>query len=165
MTETPQPAREPPTARETPAVIPLPPPADTPAPKRRSGSRKRQRADMAFIRLDAGERAELVRRAADAGLSVGAYCRERALGAPGPRHRRSPPSPDIELLARNYAALNQIGNNLNQIARALNEVALIGGDNERLSWIIADLAERARQIQADLGLTLFANRQALGYDC
>jgi hypothetical protein len=40
--------------------------------------------------------------------------------------RRSPPSPDIELLARNYAALNQIGNNRNQIARALNEIAIMG---------------------------------------
>lgn len=148
---------------EAPDVMPLPPPADSPAPRKRSGSTKRQRAGMAFIRLSEAERAELERRAKLAGLSIGSYCRQQALGTPGPRPRRATPTPDIELLARTYADLNRIGNNLNQIARALNEIALIG-DTERLGWETTDLTENIREIQADLALTLFTIRQALGYD-
>ena len=98
-----------------------------------------------------------------AGLSLSSYCRQQALGTPGPRPRRATPTPDVKLLARTYADLNRVGNNLNEITRALNEIALMG-DTERLAWELTDFTENSREIHADLALTLFVIRQALGYD-
>lgn len=103
------------------------------------------------FRTDDAELAELRRRAWDSGrLSVGAFCRKRALGDPGVRHARGPAPPDVRLLALNNAELNRVGNNLNQIAKALNQ----GNDIDpfELRAAITELQE-----------VLTANRRALGY--
>jgi hypothetical protein len=71
------------------------------------------------VPVDPAEFLYIADRAQNAGLSRGAFLRACALGAPGPRARRSP-SVDIEALARATAALNKVGGNLNQIARILN---------------------------------------------
>jgi hypothetical protein len=116
-----------------------------------SGSEKRQRQHVVQFRTDDAELAELRRRAWDSGrLSVGAFCRKRALGDPGVRHARGPAPPDVRLLALNNAELNRVGNNLNQIAKALNR----GGDIDpfELRAAITELQE-----------VLTANRRALGY--
>jgi hypothetical protein len=98
-----------------PAIIHLPPPADlVPARKPR-----RQRRHVEQYRTDDAEHAELVARARDAGLSAGAYSRTVLLGDAGPRARRRAPV-DRELLAHNNAALNRVGNNLNQLVRLLH---------------------------------------------
>jgi hypothetical protein len=117
-----------------------------------SGSEKRQRQHVVQFRTDDAELAELRRRAWDSGrLSVGAFCRKRALGDPGVRHARGPAPPDVRLLALNNAELNRVGNNLNQIAKALNQ----GNDIDpfELRATITELQE-----------VLTANRRALGYD-
>jgi Bacterial mobilisation protein (MobC) len=83
-------------------------------------------------------------------LSLAAHMRLCALGDQGPRARRRPPV-DRVLLARTNADLNRIGNNLNQIARALNiqeSVALPGIE-----------AARAELLEALAGI-----RRALGHD-
>ena len=116
-----------------------------------SGSEKRQRRHIVQFRTDDAELAELRRRAWDSGrLSVGAFCRKRALGDPGVRHARGPAPPDVRLLALNNAELNRVGNNLNQIAKALNR----GNDIDpfELRAAISELQE-----------VLSANRRALGY--
>lgn len=69
---------------------------------------------------------------------------------------------DRELIARNTAALNHIGSNLNQMARALNEIALDDGSGR-----LAQVAELATPIDTTLHAlraVLAANRLALGYD-
>jgi Mobilization protein NikA len=154
---------EPAPAREAPDIIHLPhvpPPPDHPAPvAKKQPKRKRQR--FAAIRLDDDELAELERRSRAAGLSIGAYCRACSLGDAGPRARRRV-TVDRELIARNTAALNHIGSNLNQTARALNEIALNEGSGR-----LAQVAEIVTPIETTLDhlrAALAANRCALGYD-
>ena len=112
---------------------------------------KRQRRHVERFRTDDAERAALHMRVRESGLSVGAYLRKCSLGQAGPRSRRRRPEIDVALLARNNAALNRIGNNLNQVARALNR-----DDPERQS---------VEELRAALLATLAANRRALGHDC
>jgi hypothetical protein len=89
------------------------------ARKTRHGSERRQRSHMVPVRFDDGELAQLDQRANDTGLSRSAYLRMRALDHPGPRAGRRV-SVDRQALARANGDLNRVGNNLNQIAHALN---------------------------------------------
>jgi hypothetical protein len=132
--------------------------AMTPAPdaatgagraKPRSGSEKRQRTHVARIRLDDAERGKLEELASASGLSVGAYLRAAALKSAGVRAKPRP-SVDRELLARANADLNRVGNNINQIAHALN----IGLDPPSA---IAEAMQELRGVLAAL-------RRAAGYD-
>ncbi len=135
-------------ASQAPAVIHLPhlpPPADL-ARKRKP---KRQRQHVEQFRTDDAEHVQLVAKSRAAGLSVGAYVRACALGDAGPRARRRA-TVDRELLAINNAALNRVGNNLNQIAKALNQ-----GDGIDPFELRATITE--------LLAVLTANRRALGY--
>jgi len=168
MTETPESFHEAPSARDTPAIIRLPPP---PPERRRepsrSGSAKRQRQHVEQFRTDDAEHAELRRRAwADGRLSVGAYCRKRTLGDPGPRHARGPAPADVQLLAQHLSAFNRIGNNLNQTTRALNELRLVAQemDADRLTRIVSDAIERNRQAVDELRIAIAANLAAFGRD-
>jgi hypothetical protein len=134
------------------AVTPLPTPSSPPVapPKARSGSEKRKRGRVVRMRLDASEQAQLEARAGSAGLALGAYLRACALETAGPRARRRAPI-DRELLARTNADLNRIGNNLNQLARAMNR----GRDAEQAA--ITGATGELRDVLAML-------RKALGYD-
>lgn len=115
----------------------------------RRGSERRQRRHVARLRLDEAEQAKLEERASAAGLSTGAYLRAAALGGAGVRARPRA-SVDRQLLARANADLNRVGNNINQIAHALNA----GGDPP---YLLADAL-------ADLRTVLSAFRRAAGYD-
>jgi hypothetical protein len=86
---------------------------------RRSGSQKRQRNRNITVPVDAAEFLSIESKARTAGMSRAAFIRTCALGAPGPRAKRSP-SIEIEALAHAVSALNRVGNNLNQVARVLN---------------------------------------------
>ena len=86
---------------------------------RRSGSQKRQRNRNIGVPVDSAEFLSIEGKARAVGLSRAAFLRACALGAPGPRAKRSP-SFEIEALAQATAALNKVGSNLNQIARMLN---------------------------------------------
>jgi hypothetical protein len=121
---------------------------DAPA-KPRSGSERRQRSRLAQIRLDEAEALKLEELASASGLSVGAYLRAAGLKSAGVRARPRP-SVDRELLARANADLNRVGNNINQIAHALN----IGLDAPSY------LGEAMRELRG----VLAALRRAAGYD-
>jgi hypothetical protein len=88
------------------------------------------------LRLSDGELARLQGRAAEAGLSVSSYLRASALGDAGPRARRAP-TIEKEALGAAIAELNRVGNNVNQIARALN----IGKDydDELLHLVLGEM--------------------------
>jgi hypothetical protein len=129
---------------------------------------KRKRSYVLTVRLDDGERASLQARASDSGLSVGAYVRASAAGDAGPRSRRRAPV-ERELLARANADLNRVGNNLNQISRALNVIAQREREaNPAVAAQVAELASRFDQplaaAMADLSTVLTAIRQAFGHD-
>jgi hypothetical protein len=134
------------TSETAPADAPSMP---RPAAKPRSGSEKRQRAHVVRMRLDDAEQAKLEARASASGLAVGAYLRACALETAGVRARPRAPV-DRELLARTNADLNRVGNNINQIAHALNS----GRDPPSF------LAEA----MTDLRGVLAAIRRAAGYD-
>lgn len=120
-----------------------------PAPKPRSGSENRQRQHVARVRLDDAERDKLEERAAASGLAVGAYLRACALETAGVRAKPRA-SVDRELLGRANADLNRVGNNINQIAHALNS----GRDPPH---VLAQAMDDLREVLAAL-------RQAVGYD-
>jgi hypothetical protein len=117
-------------------------------PPQRGRAGGRTRAKSLWLTDD--EYALLEAKATDSGLSVSSYLRSCALGDSGPRARRRPPI-EIEFLARANADLNRVGNNLNQIAHALNS------NGNPAEAVIAVAA-------SDLRETLAAMRQALGYD-
>lgn len=84
-----------------------------------SGSNKRQRGKTQPVRCTLEEFNAIAGKADKAGLSRGAYMRAAALGDAGPRAQRRPPA-DHRALRQILGELGRIGNNLNQIARALN---------------------------------------------
>ena len=104
---------------------------------KRSGSEKRQRGKGAvLVRLLPDERTAVEEKARDAGLSLAGFLRACGLGTPGPRAKRSPPV-NAEALGRATAALNRVGNNINQIAHVLNA----GGTTVTARECFAALAE------------------------
>jgi hypothetical protein len=86
----------------------------------RHGSENRQRNHSVRVRLDDAENALLGVKAGEAGLSHAAYMRACALGDAGPRAQRTPPT-DRKEVAQLHADLARIGNNLNQLTRAVNQ--------------------------------------------
>jgi hypothetical protein len=166
MTEPPNLSPELPSGRDAPAVIHLP---DQRQFRKQvtSGSEKRQRRNVVQFRTDDAELAELRRRAWDSGrLSVGAFCRKRALGDPGVRHARGPAPLDVRLLAQHLSELNRVGNNLNQTTRALNELRLIadGIAADRLMHRAEDAIERSEAAIDEVREAMNTVCRALGYD-
>jgi hypothetical protein len=78
-------------------------------------------------RWSEGEFARLEAAAAEAGLSRGSFIRAMALGDAGPRARRAP-TIEKQVLGAAIAELNRVGNNVNQIARAVNIGKDVDGD-------------------------------------
>ncbi len=113
------PAPETPPPPEPSAAEPPPAPEPSPVPRTRHGSQSRKRTKGIYVACTPDEYAALMAKAAQAGVSAGGYARACALGAPTPRTRRQA-QPDRALFAEAVTALNRTGNNLNQIARALN---------------------------------------------
>ncbi len=84
-----------------------------------AGSDKRQRGKIMAFRCFDEEFNAIAAKADKAGLSCGAFMRAAALGDPGPRAQRRPPA-DHKALRQLLGHVGRIGNNINQIARALN---------------------------------------------
>lgn len=85
-----------------------------------SGSDKRQRGKTVTVRLTDGEHAALDALSSRSGLAAGAFMRAAAFGEAGPRAQRRPPA-DHVALRQILGHCGRIGNNLNQIAKRLNE--------------------------------------------
>lgn len=112
------------------------------------GSETRQRQKMLTIRLTENEHRMLRERADMIGLSLGGFVRKRALGKAGPRSKRQA-SADRHELRRLKGELGRVGNNINQIAYALNS-----GEEllpNELEDAIAELAEINGLIRHALG--------------
>lgn len=90
------------------------------------GSEERQKSKLVGVRLSVIEYAELEEKAETRGISVPAYLRQAALDKVETRPRRSAPPWDVKLLSSAVGALGKIGNNLNQIAKRLNEGGGVG---------------------------------------
>jgi hypothetical protein len=93
----------------------------TPAPKKSHGTENRQRQQRSTIRWEAAEFNKVAAKANRAGLPLGAFIRALALdGDSGPRSQRIPPIQN-ETLLRYQGQLGRLNNNVNQIARGINE--------------------------------------------
>ncbi len=140
---------EPEKATETPAVIELPDLRQR-TKKVTSGSATRQRKDGVFVRLFPEQRARLATEAASSGVSIPAYLVAGRLGddAVPPPMRRRRVTVDTAALLQALVAFNRAGNNLNQTARALNELLLIAQEqsNARLEKLVEELAEAIRGV-------------------
>src|ERR1700687_710062 len=85
-----------------------------------SGSEKRQRNKRVTFRLFDDEFNKIAAKADRSGLTFGAFMRAAALdGDGGPRAQRRPPA-DHKVLRQLLGEAGRSGNNVNQIARALN---------------------------------------------
>jgi hypothetical protein len=154
--------REAPPASEAPEKIYLPPPADPISSgrkvPRRNGETRRGRhygprpvADPRSARLDIrctpALRAKADAAAKEAGLSVAGYVAQLIDGQPGPRVHRNP-SEAVKLLAQLRGEMSKRGSNLNQGARALNQINIDAGEGmsrDRLADLIDEMAELHRQ--------------------
>lgn len=94
-------------------------PPREPSPGTRRRSDKRQRTEVLFARVTPDEKSAFAARAERAGMASAAFMRALALGDAGPRARRRRPV-EHQALIQTLAALNRVGNNLNQIARNTN---------------------------------------------
>jgi len=97
------------------------------------------------LRLSATEAEAIGVRQQAAGLSFNAYACTCMLGAGGPKRRRRP-TIDREALMKATAELNRVGNNLNQLARAINQ----GRDADELAETLAALRATATAIREAL---------------
>jgi Bacterial mobilisation protein (MobC) len=101
------------------------------------GTEKRARKKHLTIRLADEEREAIDVGAERAGLTAGSYARQILLGAPAPRQVRRP-AVEKKQLARLLGQLGYIGNNVNQIARALNSGD--EADQEALQLALSELS-------------------------
>ena len=95
-----------------------------------------RRNEVATVRLTAAERAALDARAASLGLRVSDYLRAAAIESLPPKLAKATRAKAGILNRDELRELNAIGNNLNQIARALN----IGKDEPQGARIDAALS-------------------------
>ena len=160
---------EPAPATEAPDVIHLPPPADLPPATARHGSEKRRRSDGVFVRLLPPQKARLKSEAADARMSIPGYLLEGRLGPDTTPPRRRPrriPTLETEALMTALVAGNRRDNNLNQLARTGNTLALFAAEHgcERLAEQARDLVRAVEDLRADMAPVLAAILAAIGDD-
>ena len=122
----------------------------SPRPRSKSGSQTRQRTAALLIALTPAERADFEARAAKAGLSLSAFARAAALGDKGPRSRRRP-TVEAATLAQTHIELKRIGNNINQIAKALNSGHRV-------------LLPEVQKAAEDVSLVMLEIMRAFGYE-
>ncbi len=122
-------------------------------PRRRvSGSASRQRRQITAVRCTADERARIAAAAERAGLPVGAFMRQQALGTPGPRAAKRPPRVDQVALAQTLGLLGRVGGNVNQLAKAFNTDATTPAALE-LAAIRTDILAMRDALMQALGQT------------
>jgi hypothetical protein len=101
------------------------------------------------VRCTAQDHAAIDEQATKAGLSVAAYLRALALGAPGPRAVRRPPVERVEL-AKLLGAVGKLGGNVNQIAKAVHTTRNLPSWSE-LAAIQQEIAQIREAIFRALG--------------
>jgi hypothetical protein len=158
-------------ASSTPAIIEMPgAPLSEPPKAQRRGRHfgPRPVADPRSARLDMrctrAVRAKAETAAKAQGISVAGYVASLIDDRPAPRVHRNP-SETMKLLAQILGQMGKRGSNLNQAARALNEISRASGDGERrdrLADRIEETAQLHRQAVAEHRACVAAIMRALG---
>lgn len=127
---------------------------ETPTPEKRSAPWKGRprsanpRNAWVHVRVTADERAKLDEAAERAGLELGPYVVQAALGAPRPRQRRRLQL-DRRDLAQLLGQLGTAGGNLNQLAKIANQTGQLPAA-EALATVLLDIRTAAQAISATL---------------
>ncbi len=100
------------------------------------------------IRLSDDERAEIVRRADAAGLSIGGYWKSAVFNLPPPRKSHRPSVDRVEL-AKLLGQLGRVGNNINQLARTLNAEGSV--EIPELTQALKELTDMREAVMIALG--------------
>ena len=100
------------------------------------------------IRLSDDERAEIVRRADAAGLSIGGYWKSAVFNLPPPRQSHRPSVDRVEL-AKLLGQLGRVGNNINQLARTLNAEGSV--EIPELTQALKELTDMREAVMIALG--------------
>jgi Bacterial mobilisation protein (MobC) len=101
----------------------------TKAEKPKSGSQTRKRSKLAAMPCTPAELEDVKSRAEKAGLRVSGYLRFLVFGKEADQPRAaSRPVVEKEKLVELSAELNRVGNNINQIAKHLNQAKGFDGD-------------------------------------
>jgi len=165
-----------PSAAQDPGVIYLPhlppPPEPTAAeprtPRRGRHFGPRPVADPRSARLDIrctpAVRAKAEAAATAAGISVAGYVAALINGQPGPRAHRNP-SEATKMLAQLRGEMGKRGSNLNQGARALNEISILAGEgsgHDRLAELVEEMVALHRQAIGEHRECVAAIMRALG---
>lgn len=135
-----------------------------------SGSETRRRRHLERFRTDDAEHEALQARLSASGKSLGAYVMDLAAidSDAGSRARLSRGSSSVDSIALTKALveLNRVGNNQNQIARALNELVLIVREQgtRRLEIKIDQLAQAILDLPSEFAVPLAAIHAAMSDD-
>jgi len=114
-----------------------------------SGSDKRQRNKRSYIRWTSDEFNQAAAKADNCGLSFAAFLRAAVLdGDTGARAQRRPPI-DHKALRQSLGEVGRVGNNINQIARALNSGEK--ANLPELQEVLRDCIDVLNRINAALG--------------
>lgn len=127
---------------ETPTVLRLLRFAQAPMPAKKPTHLLK--ASVIRIRITEDELGKIQQAADLSGVSVSAYVRNAALGHPMPKA----PAPKINQDL--FLELGRIGNNVNQIAHALNQFHGVYPDQAKITDAISDLWKGLQAIRRDL---------------
>ena len=100
------------------------PSAETTPHEKRPRSQNRQRRMGLRVACTPEEYERITRKAQAAGMSTSSFLRAAGLGKKTPRSKPRAPV-DLVMLGKATVEINRVGNNLNQIARALNRMELV----------------------------------------
>lgn len=160
---------EPPSASQAPAIIHLPylpPPSEHKRRGQHYGPRPVEDPRSAWLttRTTPEFLAKVRADAKAADLPVSDYIHVALGGMPSPRARRNP-SEATKVLAQLLGQMGKRGNNLNQGARALNQIAIAAGEGagqDRLAELIEEMADLHRQAIAEHRECVTAILRAMG---
>lgn len=136
-----------------PRKPPKPPTHDGPPPAKAAPWRGRKRAADGHkdkrleVRLTAQDHAQIDAAARAEGLTIGAYVRKIAVGAPGARSKKRPTA-RTEALTRLLGEAGKLGSNLNQLAHWANAHAATPAAGELSAMRQELMAIRAALMEA-----------------
>lgn len=123
---------------------------------RRAGVASTQKNTYIQIRVTEKEKEFIAHAAAADGFTLSEFVRRRALGAP------DRPACDLAEMVRLRSELRHQGNNINQIAHALNDARTQGRPGSALDSEAARAAETVERVRVDLSRVLDETERVFG---
>lgn len=123
---------------------------------RKSSAGSTKKSACIILRVTESEKDSIARAAAENGFTVSEFVRRRALGAP------DRPARELAEMVRLRSELRYQGNNINQIAHALNGAMAPGRPGSALDSEAARSAASVERVRADLARVLDETERVFG---